>query len=130
MQSGVVHSLKVVIDGMDYADLGMAPATARPDREKALTDAFGFVYGPPWVAECAARVRTDCPTQPNDPTYFARTWVQHANSASDSADDTSGVVSSQYQGAGALLPIWTLSVPLDAGDPLRVANFKPVVSPH
>ena len=51
-------SFVVRVGGMSYArDFGMHDATDM----SPVSNAFVFVYGPPWVAECAAGLRADCP---------------------------------------------------------------------
>jgi hypothetical protein len=54
------QSMAVRIAGYDYSNLGLAAGLSQQTRQQAIADAFGFVYGPPWMAECAAHVRSDC----------------------------------------------------------------------
>ncbi len=65
-------AMTVVVEGMAPSDLGTATLTP-----SSVQSAFGFVYGPAWVAECAAHVRSDCPAN------FDAQYVQQATSAID-----------------------------------------------
>ena len=119
-QSSANGSLAVQVDGMDYATLGLNAQMPQATREAAIAAAFGFVFGPPWVAECAAHVRGICP--PN----FDTTWVQHASVASDTTGTSSG--STLVTTDGIQVPTWNLSVPFLSTDAGRVVNFAPTLN--
>ncbi len=82
--------------------------------QQTAPKAIGFVYGPPWVAECAAHLRTDCPAG------FDATWVQHPNSATVLQDPSGttytnplGTPQTDYANSfGAIVPVIQLDVPL------------------
>jgi hypothetical protein len=111
------NGLTVQIAGDDYSDLGLSASTPMALRQPAIAAAYGFVYGPPWAAECAAHVRTDCPTN------FDTTWVQHATSVVDNEDLNPPVDYTDID--GVITPVFTLSVPYNAGNAGIVANFNP-----
>ena len=90
-----ITSFTVRVGGMSYANdffiASGAPITS-------VQNAFGFVYGPPWVAECAAGVRPNCPTN------FAQNYIQMAIGVTD--------VTSSYASTGVLDNVFELTVPL------------------
>ncbi|HEY2510268.1 MAG TPA: hypothetical protein VGI39_05410, partial [Polyangiaceae bacterium] len=96
--TNTTNSFVVRVGGLSYArDFGMAPG----DPLTAVQNAFAFVYGPPWVAECAAGVRPDCPSG------FTANYVQ-TGTATD--------VTAQYaSSAGVLDNVFTLNVPITGG---------------
>jgi len=104
----------VETSGIEFADVGLDPSMDAATRRTTMMGAFGFVYGPPWVAECAAHLRKDCPSN------FDTQWVQHPIDANDSGTDTS--LMTQF---GAQTPIMQLNLPYFAGDPNLVPNFAP-----
>jgi hypothetical protein len=88
---GTIPGFAVRVGGMSYAnDFGI---TSPP--YSAAAKAFGFVYGPPWVAECAAGVRADCPAK------FAQTYVQVGSFLEDQTPpagyDTMGVLDNVFE---------------------------------
>jgi hypothetical protein len=109
--SGTAAGLNVVMAGDDYSDFGLSGA-GDPNLPTVLTSAFGFVYGPPWVAECAAHIRKDCPQN------FDANWVQHPSLAVDSTNGSTDY----YDTYGAINPVFTLTVPYFQG---TVPNFQP-----
>jgi hypothetical protein len=108
-------TLGVRISGMDYADVGLTAGA--PGVATALENAFGFVVGPPWVAECAAHVRQDCPAD------FDTTWVQRATPGSMIVNDGQSGFADLPGLYGAQLPAWQFNVPYASGDPGLVSNF-------
>ena len=103
-------SMVVRVGGMSYAhDFGTTSSNLAP-----VEAAFGFVYGPPWMAECAAGLRADCPAN------FAQTYVQLATAATDMA--------STYVATGVLDNVFELTVPLTgalSAAPLQVFGGNP-----
>jgi hypothetical protein len=57
----LVPGINVAISGMDLSDLGLSGPTD-PNATSTIQNSFGLVYGPPWVAECAAGIRHGCPS--------------------------------------------------------------------
>lgn len=96
VNGGSTGNLYVQLSGMDYSTLGVDPSTG----PGGLVGAIGFVYGPPWVAECAAHISKACPAG------FDTQFVQKPSSASD-------VTSSTGYGAtyGVVGPVFQLVVP-------------------
>jgi hypothetical protein len=87
-------NMNVLIAGLSYGqDFPSAPANTT-----TVQNAFAFVYGAPWVAECAAGLRQDCPTD------FVAQYVQMPSSATD--------VTAQYATSGTLNSTFQLVVPL------------------
>jgi hypothetical protein len=111
-------NVTVTISGANYSDFGLTGSETAAVKQTAIMNAFGFVYGPPWVAECAAQIRTDCPTGFNDPVSG---WVQKATAASDQAPDSTGLVNVNYL-YGAIPPYLVLTVPYSSG---TVTQFQP-----
>ncbi len=116
--SAIVHAwtdssqnpgLLVRVSGYDYASLGLS-STASSARDTALAQSFGFVYGPPWMAECAAHARTDCAN-------FDPTSLQIPTKATDQGET--------YTQFGALDPVFTLNVPFFPGDSGLATHFNP-----
>jgi len=54
-------SLTTVVGGLDPTDVGLPPGASPQDMATGIAESFGVVYGKPWVAECAAGIRSDCP---------------------------------------------------------------------
>ncbi len=54
-------SLTTLVGGLDPTDVGLAPDASPQAMAGAIAESFGVVYGKPWVAECAAGIRSDCP---------------------------------------------------------------------
>src|SRR5262249_31573451 len=94
-------SLDLAIYGMDYSTIGVSPQPPVATGQAAIDAPVGVAYGPPWVAECAAHIRSTCPAN------FDANWVQHANQVTDSAGT------------------WILLVPFLGSDGGRVAHFVP-----
>jgi hypothetical protein len=123
--------LAVRISGEDFADLGLA-GPSDPTLQDTVESAFGFVYGPPWMAECAAHVRADCPagfdpwtpaSGPSNPNRLSG-WVQHPTAVAVDAPDATGLVDVNYL-YGAVPPVFTLTVPYASSDTGISANFNP-----
>lgn len=55
------QSLTTVVGGLDPADVGLKEGASPQDMANAIAGSFGVVYGWPWIAECAAGARSDCP---------------------------------------------------------------------
>ena len=126
--SGAWQSVAVRVSGMSYAgDFGFAPAGAAPTATQlqALANTFGFVYGPPWMAECAAGVRSDCPA--NFVQTYVATGTQNTGATGTvTAQDVTATVSA----GGALDNSFQLTVPLNAfPSPPPVLNPNAVISP-
>jgi hypothetical protein len=127
---GTGTALAVRISGEDFSDLGLS-GPDDPNFQTAIQSAFGFVYGPPWAAECAAHVRADCPdhfdpwTPPNVPpnANSLAGWVQHPSNVTA---DLTGNDNYLY---GAVPPVFTLMVPYYASDPNRSTKFLPPQTP-
>jgi hypothetical protein len=107
-------SIIVSVTGLSYVnDLGI-PYTGSKltgDPLTALGAAFGFVYGPPWVAECAAGTRADCP--PNFKTDYVQTGA---------ATDVTGLDAP----VGALDNEFSLRVPIPSGTNAP-SQFRPPI---
>ena len=101
-------SVVVDVAGMSNPDLGLAPAISLTSGTTSILGLFGFVYGPPWVAECAAGVRADCPAN------FATTYIRSATSVSPVTPNP-GVLDNEFQ----------LVVPLTSS---TATNFTPQVA--
>jgi hypothetical protein len=100
-----ITTLNVLVEGMVPSDLGISSGSPTSSQ---LESAFGFVYGPPWMAECAAGVRTDCPAA------FSQSVVS-ATSATDLSVTPVGPLaftSTGLQAYGVLNSAYLLTVPL------------------
>ncbi len=121
--------LAVRISGEDFADFGLSGASD-PNLQSAIESSFGFVYGPPWMAECAAQARQDCPanfdpwTPSGGGTSQLAGWVQHPTAVSVDAPDSTRLVDDNYL-YGAVPPVFTLSIPYYLTDAGRSLNFNP-----
>ena len=83
-------TLTVEVSGMSNSDLGLAPGA--PLTVNAASSIFGFVYGPPWAAECAAHVTSNCPAG------FDASYVQPPTGVTPVAGFAQyGVVDSDFQ---------------------------------
>ncbi len=102
-----VTSFVVRVGGISPDDFGMADTS---DLTPVL-NAFTFVYGPPWVAECAAGVRPDCPTE------FASLYEQSATQVAD--------VTSNFTNTGVLDDVYELTVPISSS---AAKYFTPPIS--
>jgi hypothetical protein len=89
-----LRSIHVAITGVDDEELALTRASTPSARTAAVRDAFRFVYGPAWLAECAAHVRAGCPADTEARAVKATTVAEQA--ASDAAARTSGTVGSRY----------------------------------
>jgi hypothetical protein len=106
-------SFVVRVAGMSYGNDFSVATGAAPDA--AVLGSFGFVYGPPWVAECAAHVRADCPSN------FDNTYVQPATQFVDLTVQYAQP-NGPFAAAGVLDNVFQLTVPLGTN-----ANFKPTI---
>lgn len=107
-----VSSFNVRVAGMSYAN----DFNTNGFDKTAVMGAFAFVYGPPWMAECAAHVRADCPVN-----FLANPsqYVQFPNDANDlSMNFAPGGASAK---AGAFDNVFELVVPL----PFPSSNYTP-----
>jgi hypothetical protein len=107
-------SMNVLVQGMSASDLGVDPSSFTAD---AVQNAFGFVYGAPWVAECATGVRSDCPAN------FNATYVQPASAVTDLAtvSGDNPFALSTLQSYGIQNSAYMLTLPLSGA-----AGFAPV----
>jgi hypothetical protein len=110
-------SLAVRISGEDYADFGLSGPTDA-NASSALKASFAFVYGPPWQAECAAHLRSDCPLGFEDPVSG---YVQHPT---DVCVDSAACDPDYFDTQGQVPPVFVLTVPYWQSDP-RVTHFLP-----
>ena len=122
---GTWTSFVARVSGMSYAhDFGLA----NPGDGTTVSQAFGFVYGPPWMAECAAGVRADCPSG----LQFVQNYVQTSPAVAfqdvSSEKDVSG---HPYSASGVLDSVFELTVPLVGGAPFfnRIDAQIPVTAP-
>ncbi len=97
---GSGQNLTVGLAGEDYSVFGLTGASD-PTLTKTLEDQIGFVFGPAWVAECAAHISTNCPAN------FDANWVQHPTGATDVSAQPPGY----YNEVGAIAPVFELTVP-------------------
>jgi hypothetical protein len=72
-----VTSFNLSVTGYDGVELGATGDIGAQQRADIVKDELLFVYGAPWVAECAARLRKDCPAD------FASRYVVTASSAAE-----------------------------------------------
>jgi hypothetical protein len=105
-------SFHVTVTGYDVGELGVAPAMEADQRNAALRDSLAFVYGPPWVAECAARLRHDCPES------FESEYVVKPSAVEASFD-----VDNLALASGALGPKIDFTVEVPTGN--AVPRFRP-----
>ncbi|MBI2389824.1 MAG: hypothetical protein HYV09_09550 [Deltaproteobacteria bacterium] len=66
---------RLTLAGLRDKDLGFDPTVVAP---AVLTDELMLVFGPAWVAECAARLRADCPED------FEASYAMHPTAVSPS----------------------------------------------
>jgi hypothetical protein len=95
-----------IVAGIDYSEFGVTADTNAMIRDAAVQTGLGLVYGPPWVAECAAHVRPDCPDG------FDANWVQHPSTVTDLKDP--GGPTDIFDGPandGLLNPVFVVTVP-------------------
>lgn len=110
--SSTPGNISVRVSGERYSDFGLTGSESTTAIEAAIKPAFGFVYGPPWVAECAAGIRTDCPSN------FSA-WIQTPTAVSLDIPDSTGLVDDNYL-YGAIPPVFTLTLPYGG-----LTNFQP-----
>jgi hypothetical protein len=110
--SDAPSALTVSVAGYDYADFGTSASASAAIRAEAVRDALLFVYGPPWVAECAAKLRTDCPAN------FEASYVVTASAVSESADASDLALTD-----GALAPRFDMTLTLPQGT--TAPQFRP-----
>jgi hypothetical protein len=119
-------TIEIATTGLDYSTLGIGPGlqgSATAAEDQAIASAIGFVWGPPWAAECAAHVSGSCPQN------FDATWVAHpapfltANlphiDITPTLGDTAGI-------DGLPTPVFDFLI--STADP-TVPNFAPVPPP-
>jgi hypothetical protein len=104
------NSLTLKILGVDAADFGVNAATDVPNQ-------LSLVYGPPWVAECAARLRDTCPEN------FAALYMKRPTSgAVITPSFTETGPSPTRRSMGAIGSLATVKFSLNSG---TVTGFKP-----
>ncbi|HEY2512518.1 MAG TPA: hypothetical protein VGI39_16740, partial [Polyangiaceae bacterium] len=111
--------IQVRLSGVPYADLGLNPGLDPAVRQATITNTFGFVYGAPWVAECAAHVRPGCPAT------FDADYIQPAVAVDDSASPppTPGLTAD-----GTLGSVVLLTVPFTASGAQPPQYYEPQVT--
>lgn len=119
---GAGTELEVQVAGMNYQTDFYIPqqATYTAANLAPVQNAFGFVYGPPWVAECAAGLRPDCPAN------FTSTYVQLATGITDITSSFAPSTSTATGAAGVLDSVFQLTVPLSGG---TATAFTPPLLP-
>jgi hypothetical protein len=121
LTSGHVSAMTVRMSGYPYSHFGIPANATAATVGQVVPGAIGFVYGPPWVAECAIHARTNCP--PN----FDTAWVQHPTSGSVVVLDdgiNAPTAGNDFTGLyGAATPVFTMNVPYAAVAP--VTTFAP-----
>ncbi len=102
-------SFVVRVGGMSYVDDFGLSTPASGASLPSVAAAFGFVYGPPWVAECAAGVRPDCPTG------FFTQYVETSTSANPVSATNA---TSSYASTGVVGDVFDLAVPITGAAPM------------
>jgi hypothetical protein len=99
--------LSIVLTGFDYTDFGTTATSDPAVRETAIKDSLAFVFGPPWVAECAARLRKDCPDN------FEAQYVVNSKAISVTQHAAGSGPSGAVQAAGVFGPEFVIDIDVD-----------------
>ncbi|MCC6903008.1 MAG: hypothetical protein IT377_28825 [Polyangiaceae bacterium] len=115
---GGIGSIWLITTGLQPKDLGVAAAST-------MKDELVLVHGPPWVADCAAGTRTNCPPDFEDKYVVKRTWAE--------ASDGPGLPSDWKALTGSDGTLGLYVFPGNNGkefNPAFIANTKPGSLPH